>query len=226
MIGTLLPPEAIAVEATGDMWSAALLPEEEAFIERAVQKRRREFTAGRSCARLALARLGIEGFALRAAEDRSPIWPPGVVGSITHSGTYCAVAVARAGRIASLGIDAESAEPLKPPLRRFVCTEREQRAHEALPAAPGGTDWAKLTFSAKEAFYKCYYPLARHFLDFKDVELDLRPDEGTFHARIIAESAPSAGGVRGFGGSFATDGEYVFTSAVLTADEIEAVRAP
>ena len=41
------------------------------------------------------------------AEDRAPVWPDGVVGSITHAGNFAAAAVAWAADIAALGIDLE-----------------------------------------------------------------------------------------------------------------------
>ena len=43
------------------------------------------------------------------AEDRAPIWPDRVVGSITHTGDFAAAAVAWAADIAGLGIDSEQA---------------------------------------------------------------------------------------------------------------------
>jgi 4'-phosphopantetheinyl transferase EntD len=41
------------------------------------------------------------------AGDRTPVWPDGVVGSITHTGDFAAAAVAWAADIAGLGIDSE-----------------------------------------------------------------------------------------------------------------------
>ena len=46
--------------------------------------RRAEYSSGRRVAREALALLGIKNFGV-AARGRVPMWPPGVVGSITHS---------------------------------------------------------------------------------------------------------------------------------------------
>ncbi|MGW0200337.1 4'-phosphopantetheinyl transferase, partial [Nonomuraea sp. NPDC003201] len=59
MIEKILPPWVAAEEAFGDPPDATLFPEEEAFIARAVDKRRREFTTARHCARRALDRLGL-----------------------------------------------------------------------------------------------------------------------------------------------------------------------
>ncbi|MBW2215557.1 MAG: hypothetical protein JRF48_14335 [Deltaproteobacteria bacterium] len=55
-----------------------------------------QFTAGRVCSRIALGRLGVAATTpVLRGEDRAPIWPPGFVGTITHTDTWCAAAVAR-----------------------------------------------------------------------------------------------------------------------------------
>ncbi|GDY78421.1 hypothetical protein SAV31267_079060 [Streptomyces avermitilis] len=61
MIEELLPAAVVAVEAHGDEAAVdgALYPEEQAVIARAVEKRRREFTAVRVCARRAMEKLGV-----------------------------------------------------------------------------------------------------------------------------------------------------------------------
>ena len=103
-----------------------LRPEREA-IEGAAQSRVEQFTAGRVCSRIALGRLGLAATTpIERGEDRAPIWPSGFIGSISHTDTWCAAAVARLGDIRSLGIDLESATPLKESLWRRVCTTEER----------------------------------------------------------------------------------------------------
>src|SRR5882672_7976907 len=107
MIERLLPPEVIVVSRRDDDPHAAPLPEEEALIDGAVAPRRSEFATTRSCARQALHRLGVpEGPILRGPK-REPLWPPGIVGSLTHCTGYRAAAVARASDVLAIGIDAE-----------------------------------------------------------------------------------------------------------------------
>src|ERR1700720_1454604 len=76
-------------------------------LRHATQKRQREFLAGRWCAKQALQCLGAGSTHVAIAEDRAPIWPGGVVGSITHTGDFAAAAVAWAADVAALGIDSE-----------------------------------------------------------------------------------------------------------------------
>lgn len=215
---TLFPEPVIALTATEPAQAEEhwLHPEEESCIVRAGAKRRREFSAGRSAARRALAQLGVEGFALLADADRVPRWPEGVVGSISHCAGCCAVAVVRRGRILSLGLDVELAEPLEDELLTRICTPRERERASTL-AAPEGVDWGKLVFSAKESAYKCYFPLARTLLGFQDMEIEFSPGASRFSARLLRDSAPDAGGARRFEGRAAWSRDFVFAGVVLEA---------
>lgn len=107
MIGDLLPPNVAAAEAWEDPTDAGLFPDEEALVANAVAKRRSEFATARRCAREALARLGMPPAPILSGPKREPQWPVDVVGSITHCEGYRAAAVARAGDVRALGIDAE-----------------------------------------------------------------------------------------------------------------------
>jgi len=87
VIETLFPPGVVVVRAEPGMQDDPLHPAEASRLPRMSEKRRVEFVLGRACARRALARLGIHDFALRNDADRTPIWPEGVVGSLTHGVT-------------------------------------------------------------------------------------------------------------------------------------------
>ena len=133
MLETLLPAEVRIRTLSEEVDVALLYPEEAACIAAFVPARRREFAQGRLCARRALADLGIRHFPLLPGKDRAPIWPPGVVGSLTHCGGTCAVAVARDDKLAGVGIDIESAEPLSDELLHLVCVPAERARLEAVP---------------------------------------------------------------------------------------------
>lgn len=169
-----------------------LLPEEAALLERAAPSRRLEFRAGRHCARLALSRLGSAGPVLRAS-DRSPIWPEGIVGSIAHTRTegraFCGAAAARADAVSALGLDVEIDAPLETKLWRRILRPAEEVWILAQPEPDRGF-WAMLVFSAKEAVYKCQYPLSRQFLEFSDVELGAKPGQREFSAKLLRAAPP------------------------------------
>ena len=71
-----MPPAVAVAESFGDISGARLFPEEEAVVARAVDKRRREFTTARACARTALAGLGLPAAPIGRGERGAPGWPP------------------------------------------------------------------------------------------------------------------------------------------------------
>ncbi len=170
----MLGPEVETEEVDPHTVQGGLLKSEEALVDGAAQTRIEQFTAGRVCSRIALGRLGVAATTpILRGEDRAPIWPPGFIGSISHTDTWCAAAVARTEDIRALGIDLESSTPLKEALLKRVCTPKERDWLHELPA-PGVT--GKIVFSAKEAVYKCQYPLSNQFLGFHAVEVELGDD--------------------------------------------------
>lgn len=199
-----------------------LAPAEEALVgPRWSPKRRQEFTAGRHCARRALAALdgdaplGWPG--LLRAEGGAPCWPPGVVGSITHTGRdqslFAACAVTRSAR--GLGIDAEIDAPLDAELRPRVLTTREAAALDAATSDENERGRrALLVFSAKEAFYKCQSPLTDTFLGFQDVEAELDLATGQIRVRLLVDAGPLPAGTKAEG-RFARAEGLVLTTAVL-----------
>src|SRR5689334_18679792 len=148
MIEDLLPAEVASVAVRGDDPSASLLPEEAAQLGRAVEKRVREFTTARTCARRALGKLGLPAAPILRGPNRAPSWPPGVVGSITHCRGYRAAAVALQRDVLTVGIDAEVHEGLPAGVLGQVAVDRERAW---LAEAPGGVHWDRLLFSAKES---------------------------------------------------------------------------
>jgi 4'-phosphopantetheinyl transferase EntD len=179
----ILPAGVIAVEHWGLGCEQDLLPEEGRYVEKAVAKRRLEFAAGRRCARLALARLGVASGPLLPDENRAPRWPSAIVGSITHSGAYCAAAVGWMAQFRGIGIDAEQLGAVDPSLWPTVCSAGELAWLLAQPAEERATLATKF-FCAKEAFYKCQYAATGRWLDFHDVAVTIAAD--TFAAEAGA----------------------------------------
>ena len=185
MIEQILPPEAAAAEAFEDAPGTVLFPEEEAAVARAVPKRRNEFTTARSCARAALATLGLPPVPIVPGLRGAPQWPAGITGSITHCAGYRAAAVARVRDIASLGVDAEPNDALPDGVLERIALPGEQAALPGLAAAAPGVAWDRLLFCAKEAVYKAWFPLTRRWLGFEEAEITFGPRDGTFTARLV-----------------------------------------
>ena len=215
----LFPPGAVATVLLepGDL--AALLPAEAACLKRPVTKRLREFAAGRQCAHRALEELGIRDVPVPMAADRQPLWPEGVVGSITHTSGYCAAVVARRTRLQALGLDAELAAAVREELWPIICGESElaKLARQA-PAQRART--ATLLFSAKEAFHKCQFPLTGEWLGFEDIAVTIEM-LGTSHGEFtISPQRPLALAARApppWRGRFLLDERLVSTGIGLVA---------
>lgn len=177
VLAGLLPRGVVSVETADDL-AADLFPAEEAALGRAVEKRRREFVTGRACARRALTELGLPPTAVGSGPRGEPLWPPGVVGSITHCAGYRACAVARRAEVVALGIDAERNAALDPEVWRAVARPSERPLREVVANA----HLDAVVFSAKEAVYKAWYPLTRRALDFTDAAVSIDVGRGTFDA--------------------------------------------
>ncbi|MFJ8547355.1 4'-phosphopantetheinyl transferase [Streptomyces sp. NPDC093586] len=195
MIERILPSGVATAVAYGDTATPdGLLPEEEACVRRAVPARRQEYATARSCARRALADLGLPPVPLPTGPSGAPRWPGGVTGSITHCQGYRAAAVARTTATAALGIDAECHLPLPDGVLEVIAHDEELHSLTRLERARPAIRWDTLLFSAKEAVYKAWYPHFPHKLSFKDASLIFRTGpsgtSGTFTARLLVPGSP------------------------------------
>lgn len=186
-------------------------PEEEQAVARAVAKRQHEYRAARRLFREALAQLGAPPAPLPSAPDRSPVWPEGFIGSVTHTDGWCGVVLARAAALVGVGVDVEKAGPLGQEVARRVLTadEQSQLHPDEIPHV------SKLYFSAKESVYKCQYPATGMFLDFHALSIDFDHPAQSFRVRFHIE-VPGFSGGRGGGieGRYKITSDYVATYAV------------
>lgn len=187
MIDAILPPSVASAVAYEDDDDAAPFPDEEVIVARAVEARRRSFATARACARRALGELGLPPVAILRGERGEPVWPPGVVGSITHCTGYRASAVAWRRDVASLGIDAEPHAALRRGLVGRIARAEEETLLRELAAADATVHWDLLLFSAKEAVYKAWFPLAGSWLGFHDAAVTIDPTAGTLSVRLLVE---------------------------------------
>jgi 4'-phosphopantetheinyl transferase EntD len=156
-----------------------------------------EFSHGRLHARIALARLGLHGAVVPIAADRSPTWPAGFTGSISHVPADCVqscdgLAIAVAARLSDcegLGVDLERAGMLLPEHWNAFLTSAELAALALQPVAQRGTQ-VHCLWSAKEASMKAM----RRALDPQDIEIRLSEQGHAFVAECrVARSHAGAG---------------------------------
>lgn len=211
-------PAAAAVRATRADLDVALYPEEEAIVERAVETRRREFATARACAREALAELGEPSRPILSGPRGEPLWPAGIVGSITHCDGYRACAAARSSRLRAVGVDAEPDLPLPDGLLGEIALPEERGQLRRLADEAPGTHWDRLLFSIKESVYKAWFPLAGSWLGFEDamVEIDLRAR--TFDARLLVPGPVLDGReLGGFHGRWVVSDGLLMAAIAVTA---------
>ena len=106
-LGALFPTGVVAVELTGAAPRTVLTASELAYISHCAQKRIDDFTRGRACAHRCMTELGLGKVSLLSGEKREPLWPPDIIGSITHTTGFAAAVVARRNPFEALGIDCE-----------------------------------------------------------------------------------------------------------------------
>jgi 4'-phosphopantetheinyl transferase EntD len=223
VLDRLLPNAVAWAETREDRLEIELFPAERLSLGQAADKRRREFIAGRACARLALTRLGAPVAAIPSGHHGEPLWPAGVVGSITHCPGYRACAAARLEAVASLGIDAEPNVPLPDGVLQKVAFGRERkRVAERSSTTHGGdrVDLPRLLFSAKEAVYKAWFPLAERWLAFRDVDLSIDLSRAEFRAKLLV-AGPIVDGARltEFAGRWVVEDGIIGTAIVVPAHD-------
>lgn len=187
-----LAPRGIGTFETYDSTlEGELLGEESEAVADAVPSRIEEFRLGRGCARKALAHIGAAIGPIPVAKSRAPVWPKGVIGSITHTGFYCAAAVGWQSEFAAIGIDAADNRPLPEDILEQVTSRAERTwVRKHLGSAQGHHLAAdSLIFSIKEAIYKAWNPITGQWLGFEDAFVVVNPVDKTFMAELSKKSA-------------------------------------
>lgn len=195
-----------------------LFPEEAAVVARAATSRRQEYSAARRCARRALGRLGLAPAPIVPGEMGAPMWPAGIVGSITHCAGYRAAALARRDDIVTIGIDAEPHEKLPDGVLDLVTTGPERVMLAELATTAPGTSWDRLLFSAKESVYKAWFPVTGRWLDFIEAQVTIDPAAMLFTAQLLVPGPPMAGRwPRRFEGRYVIRNGLVLTAIAVAA---------
>ncbi|WP_405698801.1 4'-phosphopantetheinyl transferase superfamily protein [Streptomyces sp. NBC_01383] len=194
----------------------ALYPQEAAAVASARPKRRQEYANVRMCARRAMRELGVPPAPVLSGERGEPLWPDGIVGSLTHGPGFRAAAMGRSFAFVGIGIDAEPNLPLTEDLLEFVSLPQERARVHALTQHSPEVCWDRLLFSAKEAVFKIWFPLTERGLDFTEADLRIDPDDGTFSAQLLVQG-PTVDGrrIEGFNGRWLSRQGVLVTAIAL-----------
>lgn len=200
----------------GDFQRCAVPPP--ASIQRSVAKRQAEFLAGRLCARSALQQLEGLDFIPAIGEDRAPVWPSHISGSITHSTGHAAAIVAHKAQWRGLGMDLENLLPLEraerlageiltpDEMQRMATGPREQVAQ-----------LVTLTFSAKESLFKALYPIVQKRFYFEHAEVVEWSDSGFLRLRLLTDLSSEWCYGKELEGQFAVDDGQLLSLVAIGA---------
>ncbi|MGW0045536.1 4'-phosphopantetheinyl transferase Npt [Rhodococcus sp. NPDC003348] len=223
MIEKILPAGVEYAELFSDPPELVPHPSEAALIARAVDKRRREFVSVRHCARQAMGKLGVDPAPILKGERGVPLFPRGVVGSLTHCDGYRGAVLGYSMAVRSVGIDAEPHGPLPDGVLDAVSlpAERDWLAG----GTPDGADvhWDRLLFCAKEATYKAWFPLTYRWLGFEDAHITFELGDagdgratGTFHTDLLVSGETNDGPpLSSFDGRWLVDGGLVIAAITV-----------
>lgn len=168
-------------------------------------KRKEDFLAGRYCAKKSLDKFNYNLTELQISKDRSPKWPTGIVGSISHTKSL-AIAVT-SNTCSALGIDVEENIALEryQKIKHLILSyEEEQLIKDDLVIG------ATLIFSSKEALYKLIYPMCKQYFGF--LEATVRSfGSGEFSISLHSEQDA----IKAYNGTFIGK-YYLFSGKVLT----------
>ncbi|WP_342039097.1 4'-phosphopantetheinyl transferase family protein [Brevibacterium ammoniilyticum] len=210
----LMPEPVRAVLVTSELEPSRLWPREEAAVADATMGRQAEYRTTRECARVALQDLGLPPVEIPTGEHREPIWPDGVVGSLTHCADLRAAAVARESDFRALGIDVEPARALPPGVLDVIATDDDRTMVRELSDMDPTVPWGRVLFCAKEAIFKAWFPLTRVWIGYTSCSVRIHPETGTFTARFDS-SPPAAGNLvsgQDLVGKWREGGGFVFTA--------------
>ena len=197
-----------------DTSDIVLPPADDPALDHAVEKRRREFSAGRSAARAALLKLGWAETRVPVGTDRNPLWPADIVGSITHTAGLAVAVVARNYAVRAVGLDLELREAVNQPLWRSILTPHETDYVSAKPPDQQACT-ATLIFSAKESFYKMQFPLTARWVDFQEAEVTISEAAGEFELTCSQTPVIDRLKKRKFSGRYATGPDFTLTAMHL-----------
>ena len=141
-----------------------------ARLQKAVNKRRAEYLASRYCLQQALTRMDVTQFILHNDEDRAPLWPEGIRGSLSHTHRrICALLTRRNDVLPGIDCEQMMTEEHASEMAHMIVNPAEKALLERLelPFACAVT----IVFSAKESLYKAIWPELRRFMDFSAAEV-------------------------------------------------------
>jgi enterobactin synthetase component D len=185
-------------------------------MSQAVAKRRAEYVAGRFCAaNAARALLGSFNGQIDTSTHGAPVWPAGLIGSITHTAGFASSALAPTSVARGLGLDTERimCEAVMLEIGPIICSSVERFP---LRSGLSRTAYTTLVFSAKESVFKCLYPLVGKLFSFEHSRIEIIDAVGgAFQATLTTDLGEDFRSGTVVEGRFSVAPPYVHTGVLL-----------
>ena len=181
-----IPEFAVLAAAGPDDYDIDVLsPAEKGLIHpRATASRRRHLVLGRIAAQRALEELGAPAEPVLRGAHREPLWPGGVVGSITHTCGQAVAAVAFSEDCGGIGLDMEHRSGFFDELVDQVVYGQELEWIRGQRDADRPSRVLEV-FSAKESIYKAFFPRVRRYFGFEAARLTPLEEPPRFEGRLV-----------------------------------------
>ena len=181
-------------------------------IKGAVNKRKAEYLAGRYAAAQALKSFGVTRPTIPTGSDRSPIFPEGIVASISHTNTTALCAAGLSKNIKHLGIDLETI------LNKTTINEVEHSIINGIEkeilvglSMPYENAFS-IVFSAKESLFKALYSNVKSYFDFSAAQLvHINENENLIEFKLSQELSPTLSKGTRINGTFCFNKTEVLT---------------
>nr|WP_256430770.1 4'-phosphopantetheinyl transferase superfamily protein [Plantibacter sp. CFBP 8804] len=180
-----------------------------------------ESRSARDCARAALAMLGQRSTDIPTGEGGQPVWPTGVVGSLSHCPGFTIAAVGHVGVASAIGIDVEVHRPVHPAVAATIVCGSEASMLTRLASSHPAVAWSAVLWSVKESVFKAWYPLTGRWVDYTACEVVIHPDRGSFDARVVVPAGRTARSTtpRTFAGRWSVVGTHLCSVVIVPASQ-------
>ena len=150
------------------------------------KNRREQYSSGRRAVQLGLSSLNVNETSV-LFDDRRPVWPMPIVGSIAHSYQFAVALIGFKQDFRGVGIDILPKHAVSDRVKNRILLESELE----LVNERESKDWQTLLFCAKESIYKASNPITDEFLGFKDVCVRVEESGTEFKAQTTSQKRSS-----------------------------------
>jgi len=204
----IAPYEGFACVSDGQASLESLHARERVLARRMAPARRRQFAAGRDCARQALGACGIAARPILVETDGAPRWPAGIIGSISHTVGASAAVVSWDPRLHGIGIDLEMLrKPFSQVVAELVFLPEELAGLRSMTTTMRNEALYSL-FAAKEATFKAVRHTTDQSLGWEDICIELNIDTQQFRPLVLTKD---------FGTDYTLRGRTTIVDRIITS---------